>query len=290
MKTKLVVTLMLAGALMGGCVKKSQHEDLQKRFDETSARLGETEAQAASLQEALDAAQARIEELNAELARTQEALAATQAKLNSMQAENTKLSNRLADVVKDRAKLKSSAADLKKALAELQERKAAADARVAQFKALLSRFKSLIDAGKLEVQIRDGRMILVLPTDILFASGSADLSEEGIAAISEVAGVLATIQGRDFQVEGHTDNVPIKSKRFKSNWHLASARALGVMEAMIEAGMSGNQLSAASFGEFRPVAPNDIPENKAKNRRIDIVLVPDLSTLPGFEDLTKAVK
>jgi chemotaxis protein MotB len=161
---------------------------------------------------------------------------------------------------------------------------------VAEFRSLLARFQKLIDAGKLKVQIKEGRMVLVLPTDILFPSGSAKLSDDGKTAIREVAGVLATMSDRKFQVEGHTDNVPIRTRRFRSNWELASARALGVVKEMMESGMSGRLLSAASYGDFQPIATNDTAVGKKANRRIDIVLVPDLSTLPGFADLEKATK
>src|SRR5690606_26894562 len=141
--------------------------------------------------------------------------------------------------------------------------------------------------SRLQVKIVDGRMVVALPTDILFASGRADLSPEGKAAITEVGAVLATIPERQFQVEGHTDNVPIKTDRFPSNWELAAARAITVVRALREAGVEAERVSAASYGEFRPVATNDQPEGKQANRRIEIVVVADLSQLPGAEALER---
>ena len=163
------------------------------------------------------------------------------------------------------------------------------DLRSLFFKGLLAKFKKLIDSGKLRVKIVDGRMVLELPTDVLFSSGKAKLSDEGTIAIQVIAAVLATIPGRRYQVEGHTDNVPIKTSRYPSNWELAAARAIGVTKAMIVAGMPGETISAASFGQFRPLSTNDTAEGKATNRRIEIVLVPDLSSLPGFDELNTAV-
>ena len=136
---------------------------------------------------------------------------------------------------------------------------------------------------------RDGRMVLALPTDVLFASGKAKLSDAGKAAVTEVTAVLVTLHKRRFQVEGHTDNVPIKTHRYNSNWQLAAARALNVVEAMMEAGMTGARISAAAFGEYRPVAGNDSDAGKAQNRRIEIVMEPDLSSLPGFNELKAAM-
>ena len=148
-------------------------------------------------------------------------------------------------------------------------------------------FQSLIDAGKLKVEIVDGRMVVVLASDVLFASGSANLSRDGKSAIGEVAALLADIPDRKFQIEGHTDNVPIRTAVYPSNWELASARALTVLKTMLEAGMPADRISAASFGDSKPARDNETPEGKAANRRIEIVVTPDLSTLPGFEELNR---
>jgi chemotaxis protein MotB len=137
------------------------------------------------------------------------------------------------------------------------------------------------------VKIIDGRMVVALASDVLFTSGSAKLSEAGKTAIGEVSKLLADIPGRKFQVEGHTDNVPMKSAQYPTNWELAAARALSVVKTMVDAGMPVDRISAASFGENKPAKPNDSPEGKAANRRIEIVVVPDLSTLPGFDELKK---
>ena len=127
-----------------------------------------------------------------------------------------------------------------------------------------------------------------LATDVLFSSGSATLSADGISAIQEVAKVLASIPGRKFQVEGHTDDVPIKTAQYASNWELASGRAITVVKTMVDAGLPGDRVSGASFGEQKPTASNKTPEGRASNRRIEIVVVPDLASLPGFDELNRA--
>jgi chemotaxis protein MotB len=174
---------------------------------------------------------------------------------------------------------------MESALNELAERTRAAEQRVSQYQDLLSRFQSLIDAGQLSVSITDGRMVVQLATDILFASGSADLSEDGVAALAAVSSILAEIPERRYQIEGHTDNVPISTAQYPSNWELASARAIVVLQAMLDAGLGAERVSAASYSDTRPVTPNDSAEGRAANRRIEIVVVPDLSQLPGFEEL-----
>jgi chemotaxis protein MotB len=123
-------------------------------------------------------------------------------------------------------------------------------------------------------------MVLKLPSGILFASGQADLSKPGQQALTEVTNILLEFKDRRFVIAGHTDTVPIKSRKFKDNWDLSTNRALSVVQFMVAAGFPAKNLAASGYGEFDPVAPNDTEENKQLNRRIEIILVPDLSELP----------
>jgi chemotaxis protein MotB len=107
---------------------------------------------------------------------------------------------------------------------------------------------------------------------LLFSSGSATVSEEGRAVISKVAEIIETVDNY-ISVEGSTDNVPMSNGQFSSNWELASQRAINVTKLLIEDGVDSSRISATSYGEYRPVAPNDTNENKAQNRRVDIVFI-----------------
>jgi chemotaxis protein MotB len=128
-----------------------------------------------------------------------------------------------------------------------------------------------------------------MASEILFPSGKAKLSPQGEQAIAEVAQVLATIADRNFQVAGHTDNVPIKKKKFKSNWELSTARAVAVVKHMIKNGMDSTNLSAAGYAETQPAASNDTEEGRAQNRRIEIVLQPNLDELPNLSELEEVL-
>ena len=172
--------------------------------------------------------------------------------------------------------------------AALKSREMEASRRVAEYQELLSRLKEFIDAGKLNVRIIDGRMVVVLPSDVLFASASDRLSPEGREAIQEVAKVLVDVPDRNFQIEGHTDDWPIQTRRFPSNWELASGRAITVLNTMIQAGMPAERVRASSYADTRPVGDNETKDGRALNRRIEIVVVPDLSQLPGFKELQEA--
>jgi chemotaxis protein MotB len=234
------------------CVSNSTHEDLQNQYSSLEQQLAESNSKIAELE-------TLVAQMEQDLGK---ASANKKAMTNSIQ-------------------------HMKEALQRESERKKEVEKRLAEFKKLISRFKKLTDAGDLSIQIKDGRMVVVLPSDVLFKSGSARLSKKGTETIWKVANVLKDIPNKQYQIEGHTDNVPIRSERFPSNWELASARALNVVNIMMDAGMAADRISAASFGETKPVASNDSKEGRALNRRIDVVIVPDLSLLPGYEELQR---
>ncbi len=148
------------------------------------------------------------------------------------------------------------------------------------FKDLVGKFQQMIDSGKLQVEVRKGKMIVKMSDKILFAPGRDRLKKDGQLAMEQVTQILAGISGRSFQVAGHTDNVPIKSRKFKSNWELSASRAVNVVKFMVEKGMDPNRVSAAGYGQFDPVGDNNTPDGRAINRRIEITLMPSIEELP----------
>lgn len=271
---------VLVLAVASGCVTKKVHDETLGELATARAQVEEARGEVQDLTVALKEANIRADLLGSEIAELEEQLA-----IATVRAEDAE--GQLAEVIKDRSKLTASVDDMKAALAELKRLQLQTAARAAEYQAVLAKFKSLIATGKLEAKIVDGRLVLQLQTDILFPSGSAKLSDEGVAVIREVGTLLGEIPERRFQVEGHTDNVPIRTKAYRSNWELASARSINVVNEMIDAGMPPARISAAAFADTRPTAGNDSEEGRAKNRRIEIVIVPDLSDLPGAEQIEK---
>jgi len=212
--------------------------------------------------------------------RTLDELTATQGELAKTRGERDDLKRQLGMTEDERGKLAKGMKATEAELAELRKQRAANEKRLAAFRDLKKRFAKLVDTGKLEVGFRNGQMLLKLPSGILFPSGQADLTKPGQAALSEVTNILLEFKDRRFVIAGHTDTDPIKSRKFKSNWDLSTARALSVVQFMVGAGFPPTSLAASGYGEFDPVAPNDKEENKQLNRRIEIILVPDLSELP----------
>jgi chemotaxis protein MotB len=248
---------------------KAQIADLEKRGAELDAKLKATQAERDGLQKSLDDTTALAGELKKRL---------------------EKLGQNVEKLTSEKGELSRTLDDAKLRLEELRKQKLAAEARAATFRNLMEKLRSMIDAGQLKVIIRDGRMLIALESDVLFDSGKTNLKPAGQAALAKVAQVLASITDRKYQVAGHTDDVPIHTARFPSNWELSTARAVEVVNFLIANGMKPQQVSAAGFGEFDPVAPNDSPEHRAQNRRIEIVLQPNLSELPSLDNLQPPAK
>ncbi|HEY8076998.1 MAG TPA: OmpA family protein [Labilithrix sp.] len=173
-------------------------------------------------------------------------------------------------------------------LEELRKAKAAAEARAKLFDEFVGKLRKMIDAGKLDITIRRGQIVLALGTDILFDTGKAEIKPDGKQALSEVAAALRDVPNRRFQVAGHTDNVPIKKPEFPSNWELSTARAIAVVKLLLEKGVKADALSAAGYAEFDPAQPNATDKGKAKNRRIEIVLVPNVEELVKLPEVRKS--
>lgn len=210
-----------------------------------------------------------------------------EARAQACEAKNGDLEQKLLNAARDRGALKSSLDEMRKAMDEMKARQTEERKRLQEFADLTKRFKKLTDSGALSVRIIDGKMVVSLGADVLFPAGSARLSKDGQKAMREVSAQLAAIPGKRYQVEGHTDNQPISTAAFPSNWELASARAVAVVKTMIDNGMSPDRVSAASYADTKPVQVNDSVEGRAANRRVAIVVVPDLSSLPGYEELQK---
>lgn len=241
----------------------------------------------------LDAARAVQEDLRAELRRQSEVgdslravIADLERQMGDLERRRVELAGRLDAAAEEVHRLEVLLSERGAEYATLQERLEALAAieeeireRNRIYEEVIGRFRSLIDGGQLAVAISRGRMVIQLPQDILFPSGSATLSAEGVRTLRQVGAVLAGLEGRSFQVEGHTDNVPISTERFPSNWELSSARALSVVRILIDAGVAPERLSGAGYGEHHPVAPNDDREGRRLNRRIEIVMLPNLDVI-----------
>lgn len=137
----------------------------------------------------------------------------------------------------------------------------------------------------MEITIRNGLIVLQLPNKVLFASGKAAVKKEARQTLEQVAAVLKDTQGRRFFIAGHTDSQPLKADAttFKDNWDLSTARAYRVHQILMASGMTGTSLAIAGLADTDPVSTEETPDAMSENRRIEIMVMPDLSlVLPAI--------
>lgn len=233
-----------------------------------------------------------IEELKAQLEAAGKDNKNLSDQVAELKTEGAALAKRLAELgenvqnlLGDKNALATDLEETRAREARLRKEQEAQRARMAKYRKVIEKFKELVNTGKLKIRIVRGRMVVEMASNILFPSGKAALHDEGKEALAQLAQILRTIDDRSFQVAGHTDNVPITSKRFKSNWELSTARAVTVVKFLQENGVDPKMLSASGYAEYQPAATNDTEEGKAANRRIEIVLMPNLDELPDLSGL-----
>ena len=180
-------------------------------------------------------------------------------------------------------------------LTQLRAQKAEADKRMAAIEEIQKQFAKMIDTGQLRVVARHGQLVLSLPSEVLFPTGSAQLSKTGEYAVVEVGAILKRFPDRRFLIVGHTDNQDFAKPKgaaaagsgdepppciAQDNWQLSTERALTVVRVLTTAGMKAENLIPAGEGEHDPVASNTTPDGRQRNRRIEIALLPAINELP----------
>lgn len=284
-------------SLLGACVPKGKYDDAMAKAEQARLQHAREAASAAQTAAARDARiaelTAQVNDLGARLAEREKELAASkddaqslQKKLDSATAEDAQLRKELerlgknADkLLQEKGTLSSALEEAKARLEELRKAQAAADARTALFRQLALKLQKMVDAGELQIVLRDGRMVIRLSNDVLFDTAKTDIKPAGVNALKQIAAVLRTVPDRRFQIAGHTDNVPIHTPRFPSNWELSNARAVEVVHLLVKEGMRPEVLSAAGYGEFDPINANTDDAARQRNRRIEITLQPNIDEL-----------
>lgn len=176
-----------------------------------------------------------------------------QATIEELQAANDELTRKNSQLENDLQACKSELESARRKIKDLE-------AQIAKLTDELAKCKG-------------ARVEISMAADTLFKPGSATLSKEGQAALDSAADkIKQSYSGKFIQIEGHTDSDPIKLSSWKSNWELGSARSMAVVRYLSEKGVDASKLSAATFGEYAPVADNSTKEGKAQNRRAVIVI------------------
>ena len=270
------IPIVLAGVLLaGGCVSSREHKarladiDAMKSDVESLQRdARRNEAELATANRQLDELRRRSQDFEEDNKNLNSILRAKRDELNRTIAElRAKLANRNAELVAWENRVIELSAKKGRSIAALKK----------TYDSLVGEMQEEINKGEVTItQLRE-KLTVNMVESILFDSGSAVIKENGEKVLDRVAGILQNVSDRLIKVEGHTDNVPIGPAiidRFPTNWELSTARATTVLRNLQERGVDPKLLSAEGYSEYRPVASNETEEGRARNRRIEIVLVP----------------
>jgi chemotaxis protein MotB len=269
--------LAVAAALLvlGGCVAKSDYLRKQAEADALSRDMAALTTENQGLRERISGIEERVNGFQAEKERLTAERNDLDARLNTLKEETNRTieeqRNRNTELEGDKQMLGESIALLKKS------KEAEVKTVSKTYEELLAEMKGEIEQGQIAITELQGKLTVDVLDKILFDSGQAEVKPEGLAVLKRVVEILMTVTDKVIRIEGHTDNIPIAgalAKRYTTNWELSAARALNVTRYLEKGGIDPSILSAAAFGEYQPIAENDTPEGRAKNRRIAIILLP----------------
>jgi len=260
------------------CVSQGKYRLKEDEAKGLTGELADLKQQYGKLSADNGALKAEFDKLKAEaagLVKENQVLTKDKSELEQvLKAKSDTLSKNVSDLRQKAADLQEENRKLSDEIATLQKAKEEKVKEVSStYEHLLENMKSEIAQGQVTISELKGKLTVNMEAAILFDSGKADVKPDGIAILLKMVPTLKEVKDKSIRIEGHTDNVPIRSAQFPSNWELSAARAINVAKYLQQQGLDPTSLSAAAFSEFRPVADNATKEGRAKNRRIEITLV-----------------
>lgn len=264
--------IVVIATLAAACVPEKKY---QAAVSEAAASL----RRANDADERVKACEQKVADLTTALGEEQVAKAVASAEAARQRALAGQLAESKGLLEAERAAAAAEAARQRELAARLAQEKSALEQRSKEYASLAASLDSEIKAGQIQLSELQGRLTVRLAEKVLFASGSATIGAAGRVALAKIAEAFHDVKGRIIRVEGHTDDVPIRTARFPSNWELSAARAIAVVRLLQERGVDPSLLGAAGYGEYQPVAGNDTVEGRAENRRIEISLAAPLDAI-----------
>ena len=221
------------------------------------------------------------------ISQLEQSLNELQGKYGRLNNQNSNLESKLSAVSSDAAEKQNMLAKSRQQIADQQRRLEQLQALIDQQKAKsLELKKKMADAlvgfnsNELTISNKNGKVYVSLQENLLFPSGSADINEKGKSALAKLAGVLNVNPDITVNIEGHTDSIPMKGRKFEDNWALSTARATSIVRILVnEYSVDAVRVVASGHSQYDPVNTNSTPEGRAKNRRTEIILSPKLDEL-----------
>jgi len=243
------IAVIAMGVIASGCVSNGTFKKMEAGKNEEIATLQQNKAALEDQKKTLEQQKAALEQDNATL----------KQQVTSLEQKNTAMQEQVGALEQEKASLV-----------------AASQQRQQQYDALVQGLSQEVEKGQLQVKQYKNMLAVDLAEQIFFDSGKATLKKEGKEVLKKVGAALKGYENKIIRVVGHTDNVPVAKSlqaTFPTNWDLSVARAANVVRYLQEVGVPPERMVASGRAEYDPVAPNDTPEGRQKNRRIEIMLI-----------------
>ncbi|VAW45610.1 OmpA domain protein [hydrothermal vent metagenome] len=306
---KLVIFIAITSLAASCVVSKKQFDELLAEKVKMEADLLDMQTEILNLSYRKDSLEVALETAGINIENTENELTKTTTDLTNLQAEHDKLQTYYNNALNNSGKMTRDMKEQHERLLAMQETLEATnynnkkledsllirEAKVAELERIVNESQdaikdlkgnlsaALLDFGKgdLTIEQKNGKIYVSLSEQLLFKSSSIQVDPKGVKALNQLASVLESTPDIHILIEGHTDNVPIagKSKYLQDNWDLSVLRATSIVKILVKAGVNPVALTPAGRGENLPVITNDTPEHKAQNRRIEIIITPDLDKL-----------
>lgn len=261
--SKVFMFLAVASLMLGSCVSNKKYALLQSQYNETRENLIECNAETRNLQSQLDASLKSNDELR-------QGMASLKGTLDKSLDQSSQSSANIAKLVDE---INAS----NKYIKQLVDAKSKSDSLNIALTNKLTRSLSTDELKDVDVKVLKGVVYISLADNMLFKSGSYEISDRAMQTLSKIAKIIKDYNDYDVLVEGNTDNVPISRTNIRNNWDLSALRASSVVQCLQDQfGINPSRLSAAGRGEYNPIADNDTEVGKQRNRRTEIIITPKL--------------
>lgn len=299
MKFKYIPAILFTALLSTSCVSSKVFKQLDSKYQDVLSENQRLQEENQGLLQAKNELDAQNGRLDTDLEAAQRALREAERDLDLTRKNHQSLKESYDMMLKDNSSLMAESAQqnrqLLQALEEKEQELKLREEKVNELKRLIAEKENAMNNLKnslkqalvgfegngLTVEQKNGKVYVSMENKLLFRSGSYNVDSRGKMAIQELTKVLAQNDNIDVLIEGHTDDVPYRgSGQLKDNWDLSVKRATSIVKIMLEnSSMSASRVTAAGRGKYLPVVANNSAENKAKNRRIEVILTPDLSNI-----------
>ena len=267
---KKILMLLMAGVLLTSCVSKKKFGELQTNYTALQTQYQAAQVQLAENRATIKSLEDRLAEARAANDKLQAAFVALQGSLDKSLQQNTEGNVNISKLVDE---INAS----NKFIKQLVEAKDRSDSLNMVLTNNLTRSLSKEELKDVDVQVLKGVVYISLSDNMLYKSGSYQISDRAGETLSKIAKIITDYKDYDVLIEGNTDNVPISKTNIRNNWDLAALRASSVVQALQnDYGVDPKRLTAGSRGEYNPIASNDTDAGRARNRRTQIIITPKL--------------